>query len=74
MKMMQRMLNEELFKTSVSGDATSGRITLRYNSPEELQTILQRLGVSLPEENSEEAPSEPAAPVAAEEVASTESA
>lgn len=73
MKLLQRMLNEELCKTSVSGDATSGRITLRYNSPEELQTILQRLGVSLPEENSEEVPSEPAAPATAEGVIATES-
>ena len=56
MKLLQRLLNEELCKTSVSGDASSGRITLRYNSPEELQAILQRLGVSLPEEKAEEAP------------------
>ena len=58
MKLLQHLLNEEICKTSVSGDASSGRITLRYNSPEELRAILQRLGISLPEETGEELPAQ----------------
>lgn len=47
-------------KTQVSGDENSGRIAFAYGSREELEQLLQKLGVSLPEaeEDSTENPAE----------------
>ena len=47
-------------KTQVSGDQNSGRIAFAYGSREELEQLLQKLGVSLPEaeEYSTENPAE----------------
>ena len=36
-------------KARISGDMDSGRITLRYNSPQELEALLQRLHADLPD-------------------------
>ena len=47
-------------KTQVSGDENSGRIAFAYGSREELEQLLQKLGVALPEaeEESTENPAE----------------
>ena len=37
-------------KARVSGDMESGRITLRYNSPQELEALLNRLHCHIPED------------------------
>ena len=47
---MQQNLSKALeCKALVSGNAQTGKITLAYGSAEELQSLLARLGVALPE-------------------------
>ena len=47
---MQVNLSQSLgCKTQVSGDENSGRIALAYASREELEMLLAKLGVALPE-------------------------
>ena len=53
-KTLQKSLTSSIgCKTQVSGDENSGRIAFAYGSREELEQLLQKLGVSLPEANQE---------------------
>ena len=53
-KTLQKSLTSSIgCKTQVSGDENSGRIAFAYGSREELEQLLQKLGVSLPEADQE---------------------
>ena len=55
-KSLQQLLSREFsVRASVSGSPEKGRITLCYESPEELQTLLSRFGVQ-PDDAAENAP------------------